>query len=233
MPLRRAYLCSVRLLLLFCVLSPLWASAQQSELETHRKTVISQFLATPNSPIDSESVHGLSYFPGSDSFRFPTIILPLLDTTELAFPTSSGAVKVYRPYAKIIFQYEGSMHQLIAYESPLASRNPFTKDRLFMPFWDDTNGFESYGGGRYLEISRKAVDARSLTLDFNKAYNPWCAYSDEYSCPIPPPENRLAFSVLAGEAAFTVGAKDGRPTDGLAPAEPSTIELLRAATVHE
>lgn len=144
----------------------------------------------------------VSFFEPNDSFAVATVILPLMDTTEVHFPTSDGKLKSYRPYAKLIFQFGGTLHTLIAFQSEALSRHPLYRDKLFLPFYDDTNGFESYGGGRYLDVDRRAVDDRSLVLDFNYAYNPWCAYSDNFSCPIPPASNRLPFAVRAGEAAF-------------------------------
>jgi uncharacterized protein len=78
---------------------------------------------------------------------------------------------------------------------------------LFVPFRDATSGRETYGAGRYLEIElqRHAKGAHTATLDFNLAYNPHCAYSSDYSCPIPPPENTLPIAITAGERAYSEG----------------------------
>ena len=77
-------------------------------------------------------------------------------------------------------------------------RNPAYKNYIFLPFTDDSNGFETYGGGRYLDIDKPEDGVRKIVLDFNIAYNPYCAYSDAYSCPIPPRENNLSVKILAG-----------------------------------
>ena len=69
-------------------------------------------------------------------------------------------------------------------------------DHLFLPFTDNTNGVETYGGGRYIDL--KIPAGNTINIDFNKAYNPYCAYSDKYSCPIPPPENHLDIEIKAG-----------------------------------
>ncbi|MFD2718093.1 DUF1684 domain-containing protein [Hymenobacter monticola] len=73
---------------------------------------------------------------------------------------------------------------------------------LFVPFTDGTNGHETYGGGRYLDVPLPAPDSTGLTLDFNRAYNPYCAYNSDYSCPVPPAENRLTVAIPAGEKSF-------------------------------
>jgi len=184
----------------FCLLSQ--DTSYADRLSEHRKGILAQLMLDPRSPIDTTSVRNLRFFAANDSLVCPTIILPLRDSVLLNFPTSDGNSRQYRAYARLYFNYGGAMHNLTLFESPGLSRHPLYADKLFLPFWDESNGFESYGGGRYLDISRKAVDASEVVLDFNKAYNPWCAYSDSFSCPIPPPENRLPFAVRAGESAF-------------------------------
>ena len=74
---------------------------------------------------------------------------------------------------------------------------PSDENSLFLPFTDQTNGKELYGGGRYMDVEIPLSDA--IILDFNKAYNPYCACSDRYSCPIPPQENDLQIPILLGE----------------------------------
>ncbi|UOQ97349.1 DUF1684 domain-containing protein [Hymenobacter sp. 5317J-9] len=73
---------------------------------------------------------------------------------------------------------------------------------LFIPFTDATNGRETYGGGRYLDAALPEPDATEIKLDFNQAYNPYCAYNNDYSCPVPPAENRLDVPIAAGEKSF-------------------------------
>jgi uncharacterized protein (DUF1684 family) len=77
-----------------------------------------------------------------------------------------------------------------------------TDSTLFVPFTDATNGRETYGGGRYLDVPLPPADSTRLTLDFNRAYNPYCAYNNDYSCPVPPAENRLRVNIPAGEKSF-------------------------------
>ena len=190
------------LFILFPLVSFSQASDSIGAFQHYRKTLVSQLLSNPRSPLDSQSIFGLRYFAENDSFRCPTVILPLAENNVVEFATSDGNTKEYRPYAKIFFRFRESMHELTVYESLAHSNHPLYKNKLFLPFWDETNGFESYGGGRYLDINKTDVDNRTLILDFNKAYNPWCAYGDGFSCPIPPPQNRLPIFIRAGEGAF-------------------------------
>ncbi len=74
---------------------------------------------------------------------------------------------------------------------------------LFLPFTDLTNGDQTYGGGRYIDLSRADVEKKEVWIDFNHAYNPWCAYSDGYNCPVPPRENALPVAILAGEMMYS------------------------------
>jgi len=171
-------------------------------LLAQRKVMISQLLNNPKSPLDKNSIRNVRFYPPNDSFIFETIFLPLADTTVLNFATSSGKEKQYQPYAKVFFRFGGSMHELTIYESLRFKNHPLFGDKLFLPFWDETNNHSSYGGGRYLDIRKSELDAGNFALDFNKAYNPWCAYGDGFSCPVPPLENRLAFEVRAGEKDF-------------------------------
>jgi len=173
-----------------------------SSLMQQRKVMVSQLLANPRSPLDATTIRNVRFYEPNDSFLFETIFLPLTDTATLNFATSSGEEKQYRPYAKVFFRFGGSMHQLTLYESIKFRNHPLFGDKLFLPFWDETNSESTYGGGRYLDISKANLDSGNFQLDFNKAYNPWCAYGDGFSCPVPPTDNRLSFAVRAGEKDF-------------------------------
>lgn len=116
------------------------------------------------------------------------------DTVEM--PTSSGLIKYYMPYAKLSFQLQGEKCELIAYQSIRLRKIKEYQNYLFIPFRDATSGRESYGGGRYLDV--EIPNGNKIILNFNKAYNPYCAYTVGYNCTIPPKANTLAVSVNAG-----------------------------------
>lgn len=112
---------------------------------------------------------------------------------------STGPRKsTYQKIAVLHFVIGDDSLQLSAYQNLELMRNPAYKDYVFLPFTDESNGFETYGGGRYIDFRLPADPSAKVILDFNKAYNPYCAYSDAYSCPIPPRENNLKVKVLAG-----------------------------------
>lgn len=92
--------------------------------------------------------------------------------------------------------------QLTVYRSIALSKLPSTSDYLFLPFTDETNGAATYAGGRYIDLRLADFKGNRVIIDFNKAYNPYCAFSAGYACPKPPDENRLQTAVEAGEKLF-------------------------------
>jgi uncharacterized protein (DUF1684 family) len=112
--------------------------------------------------------------------------------------TSTGEEERYLDYAWAIFDLDGTEHRLLVLE--IMSMGP-NRGKLFLAFADETSARETYGGGRYLDL-KKIPAATTIELDFNKAYNPYCAYNENYSCPLPPPENLLKVAILAGEKSY-------------------------------
>jgi uncharacterized protein (DUF1684 family) len=115
-----------------------------------------------------------------------------------AMPTSTDRKPLYRKYGELHFTLEGQPQHLTVYQSLDLQRRKGYEDYLFVPFTDQSNGHTSYGGGRYLDLRRGQIKEGQLALDFNRAYNPFCAYSAAYSCPVPPAENRLSVAIEAG-----------------------------------
>ncbi|MHA4807607.1 DUF1684 domain-containing protein [Flavitalea flava] len=117
------------------------------------------------------------------------------------FPmNSSGSVKrLHRRYGKLTFTLRDTSLQLYVYQSQGLMQTAEYKDYLFIPFSDQSSGEETYGAGRYLDYTINDIHDGTLLLDFNKAYNPSCAYATGYNCPIPPKENDLPVSIRAGE----------------------------------
>jgi uncharacterized protein (DUF1684 family) len=159
------------------------------------------FRTNPNSPISEgkrNDFDGLSYYPIDDDYRFE---LPLHEHDEKAtvtVGTSTGGEQTYYEWGEFRLEIGGEEGSLQAYKS-----DP-DDDRLWVPFRDATSGDETYGAGRYLdlEIETHQTDERNWILDFNEAYNPTCAYSDLYECPLPPTENWLDVPIEAGEKAY-------------------------------
>ena len=160
------------------------------------------FFASSQSPLAAElrqDFAGLKYFDPNPSLEFQVRLEPVSNVEHIAMETSSGVRKFFVRAGRLEFQIEGQSVQLTAYS------NPETDDTdLFIPFRDATSGSETYGSGRYLDTELEPDG--SLVLDFNLAYNPYCAYSDGWSCPIPPLENWLKVSVRAGEKTYGAAA---------------------------
>lgn len=110
--------------------------------------------------------------------------------------TTTDRKPVYEVYGTVTFTLNGEEFKLNVYQSHRLREMEEFKDDLFLPFTDLSNGNQSYGGGRFIDL--KIPEGNTITIDFNQAYNPYCAYSHRYSCPIPPKENFLKTEVLAG-----------------------------------
>src|SRR5690606_11385211 len=111
--------------------------------------------------------------------------------------------KEYKKYATLDFLLQGEKYRLNVYQSMALIEDTAYASYLFLPFTDSTSAIETYGSGRYLNLSSDDIRNDSIEVDFNKAYNPYCAYSSGYSCPRPPEENALPVSVRAGEKNYT------------------------------
>ncbi|APD07843.1 hypothetical protein UJ101_02343 [Flavobacteriaceae bacterium UJ101] len=156
------------------------------------------FYNSDQSPIKIENrkdFKGLTFFPVDKKYQVEVNFTKIQDGKVLEFQTSSGKIKKYVRYGKIAFEFDGKTNELTLFQkSPVDSDHP---NHLFLPFNDRTNGVSSYGGGRYIDLNLDDIKDKFL-IDFNKTYNPYCAYEDGYSCPIPPSENRLDIGVEAG-----------------------------------
>lgn len=151
---------------------------------------------TPLSEEEKAQFKGITFFPISDRYRVESKFEPMINGTVIPFPTSANKVKRYKQYGTFRFSIDGTELVLTGYVTePEMPENP---DYVFIPFRDATSGKTSYGAGRYLEIDKSAIRQGQAILDFNKAYNPYCAYSANYNCPIPPDVNTLSIPIEAG-----------------------------------
>lgn len=164
----------------------------------HRKDLHKEFRNPETSPLleeDRRSFGGLKFFDIDSTFRVRARVerLPANDTFEM--PATGDRTQHYVTFAIAHFELDGLPQTLEMYRNVTRE-----SDYLFIPFKDKTSPDESYGGGRFLDLDIPQGD--SIAIDFNKAYNPYCAYNYKYSCPIPPPENHLSVRVEAGEKNF-------------------------------
>lgn len=174
------------------------------ELKKYRKDYIKALVADDRSPIESKkAAKSIDFYDANKDFVIKSLFIGSSSPKPFEMPTYSGVSKPYIKYGELLFEIPGKGTQRISvYQSLKALKLPQYKDHLFIPFKDLTTGETTYGGGRYIDIKQSDIEKGIVYLDFNKAYNPWCAYSDGFSCPIPPEENTLNIAIEAGERTF-------------------------------
>lgn len=164
------------------------------ELRTAKDEFFRDDPASPLTPEQRRRFRGLDYFPEEPALRLRLDLEPAEGPEVVRMPTTTGGEQAYRRAGRVRFRVEGREATLTLYAS---GDHP----GLFLPFRDATSGKETYGGGRYLDLEEPDADGRVL-VDFNLAYNPYCAYNEAWTCPLPPPENWLDVPIRAGERAF-------------------------------
>ena len=152
-------------------------------------------------PLNTEEVKMLKYYQVDKAFKCNCLFQKFDVIKVIEMPTYAGTTTAYKPYGKVYCNIISDSISLTVFQ--LVNTSPVYADKLFLPFKDETNGEESYGGGRYIDLSLKDLKNDVLTVDFNKAYNPLCAYKAGFRCPIPPLENHLKLKIEAGEKIFS------------------------------
>ncbi|MDQ3278332.1 MAG: DUF1684 domain-containing protein [Bacteroidota bacterium] len=145
----------------------------------------------------------LTFYPFSDTYRVLADFEKAEGSQWLSFPTSGKINKVYKVYGTLSFVLNGLPLQLQVYQSQDLMQRAEYRNYLFLPFTDASSASETYEGGRYIDLTTSDIQNGKVLLDFNKAYNPYCAYvSGKYNCPIPPKENALPVAIRAGEKVY-------------------------------
>ena len=179
------------------------AKAYTKAIKKHRKGYKKDFVKEERSPLEKSEVKYLRFYPANEAYKIKADFSRTPEEKPFMIQTSSGKEKKYVKYGELSFYIDSQQVTLAVYQSLKLISMPQYKDYLFIPFKDATNGTETYGGGRYLDINIGAIKNGKVFLDFNKAYNPYCAFaSSGYSCPIPPKENHLKIAIKAGEMQF-------------------------------
>lgn len=197
-----------RVLLVACAL--VWLSACSSgpsapddgdyadRLAAARIAKDQQFREASDSPVPKEKRDAflpLPYFPVDPAFTVPAALKLSDDRPVFEMPTSTGALRKMQLVGTLEFTFEGERRSLGAFVEDGTQQIT----NLFVPFADLTTGMDTYAAGRYLDI--EPTTTGYYTIDFNRAYNPYCAYNATYECPFPPPSNRLNVAIRAGEKA--------------------------------
>lgn len=165
-----------------------------TELDNFRKDKNDYFARHPQSPLTPEqrrNFKGLQYFPENDALRLEAPVEPFAEQQPMTMQTSTGGVQEYVKFGRFKFQVDGQDAELTIYKADYG---------YFVPFVDSLAGTETYPAGRYLEP--EPLPGNRFLVDFNIAYNPYCAYNEMWSCPITPAENRLKVPIRAGEKLF-------------------------------
>lgn len=166
-------------------------------LERYRREKDEAFRLDPESPLDPDqqrSFTGLRYFPPNPALDLVLEVEEPEPKTQIEMQTTTGDLRRYERFGRVTFEVEGQSVRLTVFR---------TGGDYFLPFADSLAGEETYAAGRYVEPQRMP-DGR-MHIDFNLAYNPYCAYSSRWSCPITPAENRIAVPIRAGEMSFEHG----------------------------
>lgn len=195
------------ILFFFCTAS-YGQNAYVTEIQKHRETYKADFITNPRSPLKEQDLKDLQFFSPDLAYRVTATLEILSDQTAFRMPTYDGSAKEYIRFAYANFKIQGKPFRLTLFRSVQLMATEKYKDYLFLPFTDLTNNELTYGGGRYIDLGTTNIEGNKIEIDFNRAYNPYCAYSSGYSCPIPPEENDLPIAIKAGEKNFK-GKKKG------------------------
>jgi len=176
------------------------ADAWKAELEQAREEKNRFFVSDMQSPIPPakwRKFGGLEYFPPDPEYYFEVELKEHSDKAITEVNDSKGNARRYIRWGEFKFELNGQVHAVQAFKTDESEQ------RLFIPFRDSTSGTETYGAGRYLDLEEDLnfIDGKWV-LDFNRAYNPWCAYNVNFACPMVPPENWLDIPIKAGEKAY-------------------------------
>ena|SRR5437773_1483573 len=186
-------------------------------IEGERREKDHFFKDQPQSPIPwalREKFTDLAYFPPNPKYRLKVKLQRYPKPEPVVLATSKGTPRDMLKWGYFEFTIDGQTHRLQVFKS-VPKPGEHEDESLFIPFRDATGGKESYPAGRYLDLPVTKND--EYVLDFNLAYNPYCAYSDAYVCPLPPRENWLDIRIEAGEKNFPLedlkeqASKEGKP----------------------
>lgn len=173
-------------------------SAEKFQMELNQSFLDS--LKSPLKKEDLKTFKGLNFFPLNEKFIVEATFIRTKKEKAFGMKTTTSRTPLYVKYGELHFTTGGKNLKLNVYKNIDLSKKLGYEDYLFLPFSDLTCGEESYIGGRYLDM--RIQKGKKWTIDFNKAYNPYCAYNYEYSCPIVPLENDLDIEILAGVKKF-------------------------------
>lgn len=189
-----------------------YAQNYDQQIREFRQQQLKSLAQQAKGPIAEQNLSFLDYFSADEAFKVLADAEHLFDEPTLRMPTSDGTSKEFKRFALLTFQLKGRSFNLPIYENVSRFQSNAQSSYLFLPILDRTTGESTYESGRYIDVKKSDIQNGKLTIDFNKAYNPYCAYSSGYRCPQPPKENYLDIAIEAGEKKYT-GPKNQREQD--------------------
>lgn len=178
------------------------AGAQECSKESslaYQKELNSQYANPEESPLKKEDLKtfkALDFYPVDLEYCVTAKLIRTPDEKPFYMATTTSRKPRYRKFGELVFTLKGKEYKLDVFQSVDMMKIEEYKNSLFLPFTDLTSGNGSYGGGRYIDL--KIPAGNTIQIDFNTAYNPYCAYNHDYSCPIPPEQNDILVEIKAG-----------------------------------
>ena len=157
---------------------------------------------SPLTPEDLKTFKNLDFFEIDEDYKIEADFERTPYSPIFEMQTTTERLPLYKKYGIANFTLNGEKIALSVYQNQQLMTSLEYENYLFLPFNDPTNGNSSYGGGRFIDLEIPNEGSTTISIDFNKAYNPYCAYNHKYSCPIPPKENLLAIPIAAGVKAY-------------------------------
>jgi uncharacterized protein len=192
----------MKIVVLLLSVIPFFAVAQQAAYEDSLAAYIQKYVKDHEVVVKVKDKKKLSFYPVSKSYRITCTFQPSNSVSWFLMEASGSIKNEYRVYGTISFTLHDTLVKLNIYQNRNLMKTTEYKGHLFIPFADGTTGFETYSGGRYIDLNISDIRENIIVIDFNKAYNPYCAYKNSYSCPLPPKENHITVAVRAGEMDF-------------------------------
>ncbi|MDO9274792.1 MAG: DUF1684 domain-containing protein [Lutibacter sp.] len=180
-------------------------SSHQDEIKLFQYDLNVEFADAAKSPLsekDLKTFKALEFFDIDEKYNIEADFELTPNTPIFEMPTTTDRLPLYRKYGIARFTLDGKKMELAIYQNQQLMTTVEYAEHLFLPFNDTTNGTLTYGGGRYIDLEIPAEGSKKIRIDFNKAYNPYCAYNHTFSCPIPPSENNLPVAIPVGVRAY-------------------------------
>jgi uncharacterized protein len=159
---------------------------KNTERETYKQTM----LQMENTPIDLDLFDHFDYFDPKELYKVTTTFQKSTNAPAFSIQMTDGSSIAMPQSGTATFELNGKKHSVLLFDED---------DHYLLPFMDETNGIETYGGGRYINIPKENLDGDQLEIDFNDAHNFYCVYSERFICPVPPKENKILTRIEAGE----------------------------------